>query len=118
MPKLLDFIKDKGLTHEQVIEILEKIEPEASDDSEEELEEEEEEVEEESEEVVDDESSEEEESENIIQISKTELSKLIAAEVSKTLKAVRKAPAKGKKAGEKPTKMKPVIERNMFEVWV
>ena len=105
MPKLLDFIKEKGYTHDQVIELLTNLPAEetsgetdqAEDDSEEE---EEEEVENEEEE----ENTEIDEDKDDKTFTLKDVEKLISEAIKGTKKAKRKAPSKGKLGKGTPTK--------------
>ena len=113
MPKLLDFIKEKGLTHDDVMKLLSASED--SEDSDEEEEEIEEDVEEEVEESEDEENT---EIEDDIEVPKTftlkDVEKLISEAIVNSKKAKRKAPSKGKKV--KGTPHKPIYTReDMFE---
>jgi len=103
MPKLLDVIKEKGLTHEQVLDMLENMkdeEPEVVEEVIETTEEEPpadipesvEEVIEEPPEIKNDEVAEPE----LYTVSQDELTKLISDAVEEKLKARRGAPSKGK----------------------
>ena len=126
MPKLLDFIKDKGLNHEQVMKLIgdslveepeEVVEtPEIEDGEDEEKmelyitdnkEEESETSEEES----------EEEEIKTIEITPEELAKKIEDAVAKKLAATRKPPSKGKIVSE-PQSDVAVVKKNWHEVIV
>jgi hypothetical protein len=119
LPKLLDFIKEKGLTHDQVIDMLNEhdtSEPEEETEEEEVIDDSEED--EEIDEIEDDTEIEDNEPEpDIIQISKDELTKIVNEAVENRLKATRKAPSKGKKGG-KFVRDKNVVQKNMFEEMV
>ena len=117
MPKLLDVIKEKGLTHDQVIDILNNIDSEISE-TEEGTEEETESIQPEVEEedtVI--EESREEETQELINISKDELAEMISKAIEDKLKARRKPPSKGVQV-EVPVSEKNVVKKNWFEVMV
>ena len=115
MPKLLDFIKEKGLTHDDVIKILSDI-PESEDIEVENIEVEEEEVEE-HEEVEEKEDTEiDDNKEEPETFTLKDVEKLINKALENSRKAKRKAPSKGKKTGT-GTPTKPIYTReDMFEV--
>jgi hypothetical protein len=118
MPKLLDYIKETGYSHEEVMALL-KSNPKESEEEDESPEEED--SEEEDEEVIeteDEDTEEEEKSESEIKISKDELSKLINKAVEERLKVIRKPPSKGKKKKPSLLKDKPALTKAMFEVKV
>jgi len=124
LPKLLDVIKEKGLTHQEVIELIEKVglpetPVEEKDVPEEEIQEDdkpEEPIElyitDNTTEVVEEEEPEPEEEE--ITLTPEELDKKIADAVEEKLKATRKVPSKGKIV-DKPQSDIPVVKRNWFE---
>ncbi len=113
MPKLLDFIKEKGLTHDDVIKLLSA--SEESTVSEEEIEDDEEDVEEEVEEVIEEEDTEIEDDTDVPKtFTLKDVEKLISKAIEGTRKAKRKAPSKGKKGQGTP--QKPIYTReDMFE---
>jgi hypothetical protein len=118
LPKLLDFVKEKGYTHDKVMSILEAYsEPDEEEEESEPDEEEEEEEDTETTEVEDDTETDENNSEpEFLKITKDELNELISKAVEDKLKAKRKAPSKGKKG--KGLAPKNVVRKNMFEVMV
>lgn len=113
MPKLLDFIKEKGLTHEDVIKLLSEV-PE-SEDIEEDVEVEEEEVEEDEETEVEENTEIDDNTDDKPQtFTLKDVEKLISKALENSKKAKRKAPSKGKKG--KGTPQKPIYTReDMFE---
>ena len=112
MPKLLDFIKEKGLTHDQVIELLSK-ETEDEVDNNDESTDEEEEVEEE--EIVEEDTEIEDNNDEPKTFTLKDVEKMINKALENTKKAKRKSPSKGKKQGT-GTPTKPVYTReDMFE---
>jgi len=126
LPKLLDVIKEKGLTHQQVIKLINNMSETDTDELEvqnipnqEELEEDIEEEEEETEDEVSTDITEDDQEieTKIYQVSEEQLNELIEKAVQESLKAKRKAPSKGKKI-DKPLADKNVVRKNMFEVIV
>ena len=114
MPKLLDFIKEKGLSHEDVIKLLSASED--SEDSDEEKIEDEEDEEEEDEEIEDEEDTkiDENNDDKTKPITLDDVKLLITKALEGSRKAKRKAPSKGKKG--KGTPQKPIYTReDMFE---
>jgi DNA-binding transcriptional MerR regulator len=117
LPKLLDVIKEKGLSHEDVINLLEDYNPEDSSDGEEEEEEIEEDIDD-SEDEQDTENTDNEEIEpKSITISEDQLIEMINSAVEEKLKARRKPPSKGKKT-KVPVPETKAVSKNMFEVLV
>lgn len=117
MPKLLDYISEKELSHAKVIEILENHlkespEPEPEEESEEE---EETDEEEESQEQGDESEEEQEEKPEIIKLSKNDLQKIVKEAVEERLKAVRKPPSKAKPVKKSLLKDRPALTKAMFE---
>jgi len=115
MPKLLDYIKEKGLSHEDVIELIRKEfdKPESSEEEVEEV------IEEEGEDDKPEEVEQEEEAE-IEQISDQEevedtkvpdIKKEVQKEIKKQLKVIRKTPSKGIISD------KPVVDRTIKKNW-
>lgn len=120
MPKLLDFIKEKGFSHEQVISILEGVEPEPIEDSEEVEEESEPEVSQDEPQIDEDTPNEESievEKPELIQMTKIELTELINKAIEEKFKANRKPPSKGKESNHSAPD-KNIIKKNWFEVMV
>lgn len=121
MPKLLDYIKEKGLTHEQVIEILDKelSKPESEVDESTESEIETDETDKPDSNQIEVEIEPKVEEEEIEQISMKELDQKIDDRIRKVLKIKRKVPSKGKiiKPEDIP-KDKDVVKKNWFEVLV
>ena len=124
MPKLLDYLKEKGLSHEDVIRLinekddLPETQEEEKDVPEEEIQEDDK-PEEKAElyitNMVDEEPEAEEETvEEEITLTQEELDKKIADAVEEKLKAKRKVPSKGKIVG-KPQADVQTIKRNWFE---
>jgi len=122
LPKLLDVIKEKGLTHQEVIKLIEGIglpetQEEEKDVPEEEIQEDDK-PEEPIELYISDNTTEIVEElqpiEEEITLTPEELDKKIADAVEKKLKAVRKVPSKGKIVG-KPRVTTNVVKRNWFE---
>ena len=113
MPKLLDFIKEKGLSHDDVIKMLE--ESADSEDSDEE-EEEEEEDSQEDEEVEEEEDTEIDDNTDAPKtFTLKDVEKMITKALENTKKAKRKSPSKGNKKGT-GTPKKPIYTReDMFE---
>ena len=122
MPKLLDVIKEKGLTHQEVIDLIEKIglpEEESEEKDVPEIEVEETDKPEEPIELyitkLEEEPEPEEDTvEEEITLTQTELDKQIADAVEEKLKATRKVPSKGKIV-DKPQVNIAVVKRNWFE---
>ena len=122
MPKLLDVIKEKGLTHQQVIDLIKKIglpeeESEEKDIPEIEVEETdkpEEPIELYITQVEEEPEPEEDTEEEEITLTQEELNKQIADAVEEKLKATRKVPSKGKIV-DKPQANISIVKRNWFE---
>ena len=125
MPKLLDVIKEKGLTHQQVIDLIGSIEQdslpeEVSEEKEvpeievEETDKPEEPIELYITEVEEEKEEEPEPIEEEITLTQEELDKKIADAVEEKLKATRKVPSKGKIV-DKPQADVPTVKRNWFE---
>ena len=123
MPKLLDVIKELGLTHQEVIDILSKQEadkPESQEDEKDvpegELQEDDKPIELYLSEAPTEESEVEEveEQDEIIELTQKELDKQIADVIREKLKATRKVPSKGKLV-DKPVSNIDVVKRNWFE---
>ena len=124
MPKLLDYLKEKGLTHVEVMEIIDKLEAGKPEEVSEEKEVPEIEVEETDlpeekiplyiTKIEDEPEAEEDEKEEEIILTQEELDKKIADAVEEKLKAQRKVPSKGKIVG-KPQANTPSVKRNWFE---
>lgn len=117
MPKLLDYMKKKGYSQKQVIELLERID----NSEEEEIEESEEDIEEsEEEEAVQEEVAEtEEEIEESRSLTDEELNQKIDDRIRKYHKIKRKVPSKGKIVKkDEIQKDKDVVKKNWFEVMV
>jgi hypothetical protein len=109
LPKLLDVVKELGLSHDDAIKLLKETAtpPELIEEEEEKVSEEEEE------ESADDEEEESEDKPETIQVTKEELNGLIKKAVEDSMKAYRKTPSKGKKV--KVPKLKPYSREDMFE---
>jgi len=116
LPKLLDYIKEKGLSHEEVIKLLEGMPEESDEEEDSEEEEETEETSDDSEDEDDTEIDEDNDDQEYIKVTKDQLSEMINTAIEEKLKARRKPPSKGKKG--KPAKPKPRVPVNMFEVIV
>ena len=129
LPKLLDVIKEKGLTHQEVLELIEKTDlPESQEDEadvpdEEVVEDDKPDepielylTEVESEEEPEPEEEQEEQSETI-SLTPEELTIKIKEGVEEKLKANRKVPSKGKIVG-KPQSDVPVVKKNWYEQMV
>ena len=123
MPKLLDFIKDKGLNHEQVMKLIGDSLVEESEEVVETPEIEDGEDEEKIELHITDnrseepETSEEESTEEVtetIELTPEELAEKIKAGVAERLAATRKAPSKGKIV-DKPQADIATVKKNWFE---
>ena len=104
MPKLLDFIKEKGLTHDEVIVHIENLLKVKEPDEEEESEDETEEEEENEEDSEDEEDTEIKEDKEDKTFTLKDVEKLISEAIKGTKKAKRKAPSKGKLGKGTPTK--------------
>ena len=129
MPKLLDVIKEKGLTHQEVIDLIERnipidLEIGLPEKVSEEKEVPEIEVEETDKpkkpielyitEVEEEKEEEPEPEEEEITLTQKEIDKKIADAVEEKLKATRKVPSKGKIV-DKPQSNISVVKRNWFE---
>ena len=122
MPKLLDVIKEKGLTHQEVIDLIEKIglpekeseEKEVPEIEVDETDKPEEKIELYITEVEKEPEPEEDTVEEEITLTQEELDKQIADAVEEKLKATRKVPSKGKIV-DKPQANISVVKRNWFE---
>ena len=123
MPKLLDVIKEKGLTHQQVIDLIEKIGLPKTPAEEKEVPEVEIQEDDKPEEPIElyitkledePEFKEENTVEEEITLTQKELDKKIADGVEEKLKAQRKVPSKGKIV-DKPQANISVVKRNWFE---
>ena len=121
MPKLLDYLKEKGYSHEDVMKLIDGL-PESQED---EKEVPEEEIQEDSKpdekielyitKMEDEPEPEEDETvEEEITLTQEELDKQIADAVEEKLKATRKVPSKGKIV-DKPQANISVVKRNWFE---
>lgn len=125
MPKLLDVIKEKGLTHQQVIDLIEKIglPEEVSEEKDvpeievEETDKPEEPIELYITKVEEEPEPEEDTVEEEITLTPEELDKKIADAVEEKLKATRKVPSKGKIV-DKPQNTRNVVKKNWYEVIV
>ena len=123
MPKLLDYLKEKGLSHEDVINMIDGLK-DLPETQEEEKEVPEEEIQEDSKpdeseglyitSMVDEPETEVETVEEEITLTQKELDKQIADAVEEKLKAQRKVPSKGRIV-DKPQADVPTIKRNWFE---
>jgi len=123
LPKLLDFIKDKGLSHEQVMELIEgSLVEEPGEEEAPEIEDGEDEekiqlyqTDNRSEEPeTSEEESEEDEEIKTIELTPEELATKIAEGVAKELEATRKVPSKGRIV-DRPQSDIPVVKKNWFE---
>jgi len=125
LPKLLDYLKEKGLTHQDVIDIIDNLKdglPETPAEEKEVPEEEprEDDKPEEKHELyitaMEDEPETEEETvtEEEITLTQKELDKKIADALEEKLKATRKVPSKGKIV-DKPRHEPATVKRNWFE---
>ena len=123
MPKLLDYLKEKGLTHQDVINMIDgSISLPESQEDEKDVPEEEIQEDDKPEEPIElyiTETEEEPEAEvetveEEIVLSQEELDKKIADGVEEKLKAHRKVPSKGKIV-DKPQANIPTVKRNWFE---
>ena len=114
---MLDVIKEKGYTHEQVIEYLEQMEnSNESEEEEEEEEPEDEDIEDEPEEDNTDNNEDDNDEPKMIQLSKEQLIKLIKQGIEESKKAKLKAPSK-RKTKNTGTPKRPVRTRDeQFEV--
>ena len=124
MPKLLDYLKEKGLTHEDVIKMIDDLKdglPESPAEEKEVPEEEPREDDKPEEKIPlyitameDEPEAEVETVEEEITLTQEELDKQIADAVEEKLKATRKVPSKGKIV-DKPQSNIAVVKRNWFE---
>jgi hypothetical protein len=122
LPKLLDVIKEKGLTHQEVIDLIEKIglPEEVSEEKEvpeievEETDKPEEPIELYITKLEEEPEPEEDTVEEEITLTQEELDKQIADAVEEKLKATRKVPSKGKIV-DKPQANISVVKKNWFE---
>ena len=121
--KLLDFVKGKDYTHQQVMDFLESQSelfreqfPIEEEGQEEEEEEEEEEIQ-----TNDDKdktkTNDNEKEQETINLSRDELTEIITAAIEEKFKANRKAPSKGKKI-DKKLPDKNIVKRSNFEMIV
>ncbi len=116
MPKLLDVIKELGLSHTEAIEILTKWKPDTEIEESEDIEEEvpEMEVPEEDDEMEDEEPELEETPEETISLTPEELKQKITDAVEEVTKAKVGKPSKGKES-RTPVPEPAVIKKNWFE---
>jgi len=98
MPKLLDFLKEKGYTHEAVMELIEKnpIKPDTEEEVEDEPVPKEGEIDKPEGEVEEAEEETEKISDEVEEEEKAKITELVQEEVVKQLKIKRKTPSKGK----------------------
>ncbi len=116
MPKLLDFIKEKGLSHEDVIKYLSEMDETEDSEEEEEVEDDIEEDDADTDIEDDTEIDDDKEEPKIVQLTEVELSKLIIKAVEQSKKAKRKAPSKGKTKGTGTPQNRIYSREEQFEV--